>query len=100
MREKSSHFTTRLGTKVWKVDGKYHRNRGPAVIDCWTTNWYIRGKQHRCDGPAVIWENGTKEWWINGQRLNTADIDQWMADRGVTWPFDKDTQVEFLLTWA
>lgn len=25
-------------------------------------------KWHREDGPARIWKDGTKEWWINGQR--------------------------------
>ena len=26
----------------------------------------LNGKVHREDGPAVEWENGTKEWWLNG----------------------------------
>jgi hypothetical protein len=25
-------------------------------------------KLHRTDGPAVEYDNGTKEWWINGER--------------------------------
>jgi hypothetical protein len=25
-------------------------------------------KLHREDGPAVTWENGRREWWLNGRR--------------------------------
>ena len=27
-------------------------------------NQYLNGKLHREDGPAVIYANGTKEWWL------------------------------------
>jgi hypothetical protein len=32
------------------------------------TAFYIKGTKvpHREDGPAVIFNNGKKEWWING----------------------------------
>jgi len=34
------------------------------------TVFYIKGTKllHREDGPAVIFNNGKKEWWINGKR--------------------------------
>ena len=31
----------------------------------WLNN---NGQLHRTDGPAVIYPDGTKEYWINGQR--------------------------------
>ena len=32
--------------------------------------FYIKGTKvpHREDGPAIIFNNGKKEWWINGKR--------------------------------
>lgn len=41
------------------------------------------GKLHRLDGPAVEWNDGGKEWWINGvpyiedefnKKINKPDI--------------------------
>ena len=32
-----------------------------------TIKHYFDGKLHREDGPAIIWDNGFKEWWINGK---------------------------------
>jgi hypothetical protein len=26
-----------------------------------------KGECHRTDGPAIKWNNGNKEWWINGK---------------------------------
>ena len=31
--------------------------------------WYLNGKLHREDGPAVERSNGDKEWWLNGNKL-------------------------------
>ena len=87
--------------QIWMMDGKYHREDGPATIKANGTQvWWVNNQKHRIDGPALIWDDGSEEWWINGQQLNTANIEQWMRDQGITWPFDKDTQVEFLLTWG
>ena len=29
--------------------------------------WYLNGKAHREDGPAVIFPDGDKEWHLNGK---------------------------------
>ena len=50
---------------AWKLNGKLHREGGPAVI--WASGdqqWYLNGKRHRTDGAARIW-NGTQEWYLN-----------------------------------
>jgi len=56
------------GTKHWYIDGKLHREDGPA-IEC--TNgasvWWIHGELHREDGPAVELANGYKAWYLNGK---------------------------------
>ena len=56
------------GNKYWYINGKWHREDGPAVE--WANGnkcWYIRGKLHRKDGPAAECADGTKYWYINGK---------------------------------
>ena len=31
--------------------------------------WYLNGKPHREDGPAVEWVDGGKEWYLNGKEV-------------------------------
>jgi len=86
-------FVSSDGTlRMWKVDGKLHREGAPSVIqDGSYQAYYLWGELHNDDGPAVIWEdgleyywrygklhrvggpavthpNGRKEWWFEGQR--------------------------------
>jgi hypothetical protein len=54
------------GSRYWYLNGKRHREDGPAVE--WpsgTRQWYLNDKRHREDGPAVQYANGTPEWWLN-----------------------------------
>ena len=39
-----------------------------------TKEWYINGKPHREDGPAVEDANGTKEWWLNNVEVSPYDV--------------------------
>jgi len=56
------------GTKCWYLDGKRHREDGPAVeFSSGTRAWYLDGKFHREDGPAIDYGNGDKEWYLDGQ---------------------------------
>lgn len=55
------------GTKEWYLNGKLHREDGPAIE--WANDdksWYLNDKLHREDGPAFEY-NGAKEWWLNGK---------------------------------
>jgi len=63
------------GDKEWYVDGKLHREDGPAVE--WangTKNWFLNDLLHREDGPAIEGANGTKEWWIKGEELTEEEF--------------------------
>ena len=56
------------GTERWYLDGRYHRDGGPAEI--WVGGgecWYQYGKYHRDGGPAITYANGTEYWYQNGQ---------------------------------
>jgi hypothetical protein len=56
------------------LKGKPHRIGGPAINYKGNQKWYLNGKQHREDGPAVINLDGTEEWYINGKRLSEQEI--------------------------
>ena len=40
--------------------------------------WYLNGKRHREDGPAFEGADGSKAWWLNGERLTEEEFNQRM----------------------
>lgn len=59
------------GTKEWFLNGQRHREEGPAVEYInGTRRWYIKDVLHREDGPAIEWNTGEKWWYLNGMRLS------------------------------
>ena len=36
--------------------------------------WYINGKFHREDGPAVEWTNGDKFWYLDGKQYTEKEF--------------------------
>ena len=58
------------GTKKWWLNGKRHREDGPAIERAdGSKSWCLNGERHREDGPAYEGANGTKSWWLNGEDL-------------------------------
>jgi hypothetical protein len=58
------------GGKGWFVDGKHHREDGPAYIHPdGSKRWYIHGKKHRIDGPAVELIDGERSWFLNDKHI-------------------------------
>ena len=49
-----------------------------------TKVWYLNGKQHREDGPAVEWADGYKAWYLNGKRYTESEHKAEMARRNNT----------------
>ena len=59
------------GTKSWYLNGKYHREDGPAIeFANGTKSWCLNGYLHREDGPAIEWASGNKYWYLNGKCLS------------------------------
>lgn len=61
------------GCEVWYHHGKLHRDNAPAImfksgVKC--NFWYRYGKRHREDGPAAMWDNGTCEFWYEGDQYS------------------------------
>lgn len=64
--------------QAFYVNGFLHRKDGPAVHRSWSRNntcywitqYYREGLLHRRNGPAVIHSGGPVEYWINGNRID------------------------------
>ena len=66
------HFSeikiNKYGSKYWYLNGKLHREDGPAVeYSDRDKEWYLNGKRHREDGPAIEYSDGDKSWYLNGK---------------------------------
>jgi hypothetical protein len=92
-------FISRTGYQAWWVNGERHRTDGPAIIDDNHQEWWVDGKCHRTDGPAIIWKDGDQSWYINGKKI-TQEVNDWMRKQNVTWPWDTETQAQFVLTFC
>ena len=67
----------RRGDKEWYLNGKLHRENGPAIeYPDGTKIWYLNGKLHRENGPAIEYADGDKWWFIDGVRLTEAEFNQ------------------------
>jgi hypothetical protein len=56
------------GSQLWHQNDALHRTDGPATIDAdGDRAWYQHGKLHRDDGPAIEMRNGAlTKWFVNG----------------------------------
>ena len=63
------------GDKRWYLDGKYHREDGPAIERTdGSKYWHLNGKFHRKDGPAIERTDGSKYWYLNGKQLTEEEF--------------------------
>ena len=59
------------GYKEWFLNGKLHREDGPAVESAFGhKEWFLNGKLHREDGPAIEYSTGTKKWFLNDKSMS------------------------------
>jgi len=57
-----------LGNRFWILDGKLHREDGPAYEGYnGSKAWRINDKLHRDNGAAIEWSDGTKSWYLDGK---------------------------------
>ena len=61
-------FVNIFGTKLWYLNGRCHRENGPAIEyangNKW---WFLNDILHREDGPAIEFANGDRLWYLSGQ---------------------------------
>jgi hypothetical protein len=67
------------GSRVWYLNNKLHREDGPACEYADGTKiWYLNDQRHREDGPAIEYADGTKEWYLNGVPLTEEEFNKKM----------------------
>jgi hypothetical protein len=72
------------GDKQWWLNDERHREDGPAVEDVGGFRlWFLNGKRHREDGPAVECPNGDKEWWLNNIKYTKQEYYRELVRRGI-----------------
>ena len=83
--------TYKDGTKEWWLNGKRHREDGPAIENANGDKiWHLNGILHREDGPAIENANGGKYWFLNNEPTDPETIvDLWLM-RGKFCFYDKD----------
>jgi hypothetical protein len=76
--------------RTWRnSQNQLHRTDGPAVeyIDG-SREWWVNGNRHREDGPAAEWFTGDREWWVHGQRHRVDGPAIEWRDGSVYWYLD------------
>ena len=68
------------GSKYWYLNGKRHREDGPALERSnGDKSWYLNNKLHREDGPAIEWADGDKCWYLNDEYLTEEEFNKRMT---------------------
>ena len=63
------------GSKRWYLNGKRHREDGPAVEHGnGDKYWFLNGYLHREDGPAVEYVDGSKSWYLRGHKYTESEF--------------------------
>ena len=78
------------GTKEWYLNGKLHREDGPAYENPnGTKAWWLNGKLHREEGPAYERPDGTKAWYLNGEPVHPETLVELWLEREVFCWYDE-----------
>jgi len=93
MKEQPECKVDDWGDKQWLLNGKRHREDGPAIeFADGSKEWCLHGKWHREDGPAIEWADGTKVWYLNGEEVHPEQIVDLQLSRGVFCYYNEQAQ--------
>lgn len=67
-----------VGFKIWYNHGMLHRSDGPAVKRINGEEWFFNDQLHRLDGPAVEDSDGEKHWYVEGQKVNCRNNEEFL----------------------
>ena len=70
-----------FGSIFWYDEKEqFHCEHGPAVewVDG-TKWWYLNGERHREDGPAIEYPDGSVEYYLNGEELTEEEYARAMS---------------------
>jgi len=93
MKEQPKCEVNASGTKRWFLNGKLHREDGPAIEYADGSKfWYLHGELHREDGPAYYeCPDGYREWWLNGREAHPETLVDLQLSRGTFCYYNEQT---------
>ena len=85
------------GYKEWYLNGKFHREGGPAIEHPGGyKEWYLNGKWSREDGPAIECPDGTKQWYLNDEEVHPETlVDLWLEREVFCWYDEANETLNF-----
>ena len=51
-----------------------------------TKEWFLNGQRHREDGPAIEYSDGTKDWYLNDEELTEQEFNNKTKTKELTIP--------------
>ena len=79
INKKSICEISNSGNKYWWLNGKLHREEGPAVEYAdGSKRWMINGEYHREDGPAIESYDGNKFCLYQGKEIDCKDNQEFL----------------------
>jgi hypothetical protein len=61
-------------------------------------SWWVNGVRHRDDGPAFISANKHLSWRRHGEDIDR-EVNEWMKENNISYPFTDEQKVLFKLTF-
>lgn len=72
-------------SKRWYVDGKLHRENGPALeYLCGHKEYYLNGQLHRIDGPAVEMAFNNNLFFLFGKEVSEKEHKEFLDQSNLT----------------
>ena len=104
MNEQSKSYIDEYGAKIWYLPSKgkdhVHRLDGPAIEDeNGTKQWWVDGERHRLDGTAFEGADGTKYWYVDDKLLPTKEVETWLEENNIDLTTEEG-QMAFKLRWS
>lgn len=82
------------GEYVWWLNGEMHRVGGPAVKSISVEWYYFKGQKHRVDGPAYITYDGKIAWYLYDTYYST--FTKWLKHT----PLDEEQKLMLKLMYG
>lgn len=74
-----------IGVERYTLNGRTHREDGPAYINDTVKEWWIHGRKHREYGPAIEYTDGDWVWYKNGKKHREDGPAEKFSDELLWW---------------
>jgi len=101
--EESISFVNQDGDTIWYLPSKgksyWHQLDRPAIEYAnGSKSWFVNGERHRLDGAAIESADGSKSWFVNGNHLPIDEVEEWLLENEIDLSTEIG-QMAFKLRW-